>query len=71
MWASGLVVVLEDILPTEFEGVMDTEGLPTDVEIRSVDLVVLTGQYESDPEAYALAERCGTPVVPLRALVQS
>ncbi len=70
MWAAGLVVVLEDILPTEFEGVI-SEGLPSDVEVRSVDLVVLVGRYESDPDAYALTERCGTPAVPLRALVQS
>ena len=70
MWAAGLVVVLEDILPTEFEGPI-TQGLPTDVEVRSVDLVVLVGSYESDPEAYELAERYGTPAVPLRALVQS
>jgi hypothetical protein len=70
MWAAGLVVVLEDILPTEFEGVV-SDGLPTDVEVRSVDLVVLVGRYENDPAAYGLAERCGTPVVPLRALVQS
>ncbi|HEX3613043.1 MAG TPA: hypothetical protein VHU88_15255 [Sporichthyaceae bacterium] len=70
MWAAGLVVVLEDILPTEFEGPI-SNGLPTEVEVRSVDLIVLVGRYESDPEAYALAHRCGTPAVPLRALVQS
>jgi len=70
MWAAGLVVVLEDILPTEFEGVI-SEGLPSEVEIRSVDLVILVGRYESDPEAYTLTERCGIPTVPLRALVQS
>jgi len=70
MWAAGLVVVLEDILPTEFDEV-GGPGLPTEAEIRSVDLLVLTGNLENDPRALALAERCGTPAVPLRALVQS
>jgi hypothetical protein len=70
MWATGLVVVLEDILPTEFEGVTDC-GMPTEVQVRSVDLVVLVGRYENDQEILALTARCGTPAVPLRALVQS
>ena len=34
-------------------------------------VVVLVGRYENDPEALAQAHRCGTPAVPLRALVQS
>lgn len=70
MWAAGVVVVLEDILPTEFEEVSDT-GLPTEAEVRAADLVVLVGRYENDADALALTERCGTPAVPLRALVQS
>jgi hypothetical protein len=70
MWAAGLVVVLEDILPVEFEGEIN-DDLPTEAEIRSVDLLVLVGRYEDDPEALALAARCGTPTVTLRALVAS
>jgi hypothetical protein len=70
MWGAGLVVVLEDILPTEFDNAAHS-GLPSEVEIRSVNLVVLVGRYENDPDALALATRCGTPAVPLRALVQS
>jgi hypothetical protein len=70
MWGAGLVVVLEDILPTEFDDPAHC-GLPSEVQIRSVDLVVLVGRYENDPDALALAARCGTPAVPLRALVQS
>jgi hypothetical protein len=70
MWATGLVVVLEDILPTEFEGVTDA-GCQTEVQVRSVDLLVLTGRYENDADILALAAKCGTPAVPLRALVQS
>ncbi len=70
MWSAGVVVVLEDIMPTEFEGVEDF-GLPTDVQVRAADLVVLVGRYENDAEALAQAARCGTPAVPLRALVQS
>jgi hypothetical protein len=29
------------------------------------------GKYENDPDVLALCQRCGTPAVPLRALVQS
>ncbi|MGQ0467195.1 MAG: hypothetical protein ACT4QG_18005 [Sporichthyaceae bacterium] len=70
MWATGLVVVLEDILPTEFEGVTDA-AYPSEVQLRSVDLLVLVGRYENDSEILGLAARCGTPAVPLRALIQS
>lgn len=70
MWSAGVVVVLEDIMPTEFEGVEDF-GLPTDAQVRAADLVVLVGTYENNAEALAQAARCGTPAVPLRALVQS
>lgn len=78
MWSAGIVVVLEDIAPTEFDGgagdgsmANGSAGLPTDVEARTADLLVLVGRFENDPEALALAQRCGTPAVPLRALVQS
>src|SRR3954462_4166108 len=60
MWSAGVVVVLEDIMPTEFEGVEDF-GLPTDVQVRAADLVVLVGTYENNAEALAQAARCGTP----------
>lgn len=70
MWAAGLVVVLEDILPTESTGVTECE-LPTEAQVRSVDLIVLVGKYENDPDALAFAERCGTPAVGLAALMVS
>jgi hypothetical protein len=70
MWAAGLVVVLEDILPTEFDGAID-DATPSDAEVRSVDLVVLVGAYENDADVLAQAARCGVPAVPLRALVRS
>jgi hypothetical protein len=70
MWSAGVVVVLEDIMPTEFEGVEEL-GVPTEAQVRSADLLVLVGKYENDAEVLALAHRCGTPAVPLRALVQS
>src|SRR3954462_7095060 len=53
MWGAGLVVVLEDILPTEFDSEAHA-GLPSEVEVRSVDLVVLVGRYENDADALAL-----------------
>ena len=70
MWAAGIVVVLEDISPTEFDEPA-AAGLPSDGAVRAADLLVLTGHYENDANVLAQAQRCGTPAVPLRALVQS
>jgi hypothetical protein len=70
MWAAGIVVVLEDIAPTEFDGPA-SGSLPTDAQVRTADLLVLTGTFENDANVLAQAQRCGTPAVPLRALVQS
>ena len=42
-----------------------------DAAVRAADLIVLTGHYENDANVLAQAQRCGTPAVPLRALVQS
>ncbi|MGQ0630683.1 MAG: hypothetical protein ACT4P1_06540 [Sporichthyaceae bacterium] len=70
MWNAGVVVVLEDIKPTEFDPSPNAD-LPTDAEIRAADLLVLVGRYENDARALAQAARCNTPAVPLRALVQS
>ncbi len=70
MWSAGVVVVLEDISPTEIEDVNEPNML-TQAQILAVDLVVLVGKYENDPVVLALCHRYNTPVVPLRALVQS
>lgn len=70
MWAAGLVVVLEDILPTEFTGVTEC-ALPTEAQAGAVDLLVLVGRYENDADVLALAARCGTPAVPLASLMAS
>lgn len=70
MWSAGIVVVLEDISPTEFDEVAEA-ALPTDAQVRAADLLVLTGRYENDAALLAQADRCNTPAVPLRALVQS
>ncbi len=70
MWSAGVVVVLEDIAPTEFDDVT-AATLPTDAQVRAADLLVLTGRYENDKDVLAQAQRCNTPAVPLRALVQS